>query len=189
MGSGARRATMATALHSRSSMRITVAILLLASAGCHTGPCGGCADYETCNLATNACVLNTGARFDLWATHGSVPGDNWDPFFGPPDPYICVTPPGHQELCTTNVSDSHSPKWNQRVGVDLDGATLTTTSLAFRYEDSDIDTPDLICSGTMMFTSQYIHEGGMSINCSNGSNASFDLRATALGTNPLVATP
>jgi len=175
----------------QNTMRATtMAMAVLMIAGCHTGPCGGCPDYETCNPATNACVLNTGARFDLWATTGHVDGDNWDPFFGPPDPYICVTPPGHEELCTSNISDSHSPKWNQQVAVDLDGATLIGAPLHVRYEDSDVDSPDLICQGTIAFTAEYVHDGGIGFRCSNGSaSANFDLRATFVGTNPLAATP
>ena len=103
--------------------------------------------------------------------------------------FVCVTPPGHEELCTSNISDSHSPRWNQQVAVDLDGATLTTTALGVRYEDSDVDSPDLICQGTMTFTPQYIHEGGIGFRCSNGgASVNFELRATALGTNPLAAT-
>src|ERR1043166_4192103 len=58
---------LATALHWRRRMRNVAALSMLmamtvAAAGCHTGPCGGCAEYETCNVATNACVLNDGAQ-------------------------------------------------------------------------------------------------------------------------------
>ncbi|MDB4966660.1 MAG: hypothetical protein JWN44_2349 [Myxococcales bacterium] len=166
-----------------------LATLAVAIAGCHPQPCGGCADYETCDVAANACVLNTGARFDLYATHGRVDGDNWDPFFGPPDPFVCVRPAGQMELCTSAISDSHTPKWDQQVAVDLDGATLTTAPMAVRYEDSDIDAADPICSGNFTFTAKLVHEGGLSFNCSNGASANFELRAINLGTNPLAATP
>ena len=53
-------------------------VLGLVAAGCHAAPCGGCADWETCNAATDECVLNAGTRFDLVADDGDVPGDSWD---------------------------------------------------------------------------------------------------------------
>jgi hypothetical protein len=168
---------------------MVLAALTMAAVGCHGAACGGCPDYETCDVAANACVLNRGVRFDLYATHGRVDGDNWDPFFGPPDPFICVTPAGDMELCTTIDSDTHSPKWNEQVAVDLDGDTLATRPIAVRYEDSDLDSPDQICAATVMFTPELIHLGGMTFNCSSQANAVLELRATNEGTSPLAATP
>ena len=77
-----------------------------------SAPCGGCADWETCDVAADQCVLNAGTRFDLVAVDGSVPGDNWDPFFGPPDPYICATRAPAQKLLV-DPSDDSTPKWNE----------------------------------------------------------------------------
>jgi hypothetical protein len=159
-----------------------VATAMLVVAGCHAGPCGGCADYETCNTVSNMCVLNTGARFDLYATSGHVDGDSWDPFFGPPDPYVCVTVPGQQEYCTSPQSDTHSPKWNEQLVIDLDGDTLEATSIAVRYEDSDLDSPDHICSGHIQFTAEFVHDAGLTMRCSNGASAGFELKNTARGT-------
>ena len=87
------------------------------------------------------CVLNAGTRFDLVAVDGSVPGDNWDPFFGPPDPYICASD-GVMEQCSSIQSDDATPKWNDTLLTGLDGEALLTTALAFDYEESDLDTPD-----------------------------------------------
>lgn len=157
-----------------------VGMIALAAAGCRPEPCGGCRQWETCDAATDACVLNDGTRFDLVAADGSVPGDDWDPFFGPPDPYVCVSA-GGAEQCTSPDSDTHSPRWNQTLLTDLDGTALSTTTLAVRYEDSDLDSPDHICSGPVQMSAALLHEGGFSFDCARGS-ARFELMNTARGT-------
>lgn len=162
-------------------------VLGLAAAGCHAGPCGGCPDYETCDAASDACVLNDGARFDLVANDGDVPGDNWDPLWGPPDPYVCVGGLGQPENCTTAQSDTHSPKWNQTLFSDLDGAALLGATLTVTYQDSDVDSPDLICEGTATMTADYLRDGGFSFNCSNGASARFELVNTVRGTPPALS--
>jgi hypothetical protein len=167
-------------------MRNTMPLLLvLVAAGCHAAPCGGCADWETCDVATNTCALNAGTRFNLVADDGRVPGDSWDPFFGPPDPYVCVSV-GGLEQCTTVQSDDSSPTWNQELFADLDGDALETMTMGVRYEDSDLDSDDSICSGSITVTSEEVHAGGFRFNCNNGSYANFTLRNTARGT-PTVA--
>jgi hypothetical protein len=168
--------------------KLTIAgCLLIASlvAGCHTAPCGGCAQWETCDVAANQCVLNAGTVFDLVAVDGKVPGDNWDPFFGPPDPYICASL-GGMEGCSTPQSDDSSPTWNQELLADLSGDGLLTANIGIRYEDSDLDSDDLICNGSVTVTGIELHDGGFNFNCSNGSVARFTLRNTNRGT-PTVA--
>jgi hypothetical protein len=169
-------------------VKTTMLLLVLGyvAAGCHVAPCGGCAEWETCDVATNACVLNDGARFDLVADDGRVPGDNWDPFFGPPDPYICVSSATDEE-CSSIQSDDAAPTWNATLLTNLDGAALLTTTLGFDYEDSDLDAPDLICRGALIITPEELHAGGFRFNCSNGSWARFTLKNTNRGT-PTVAT-
>jgi len=152
----------------------------LVAAGCHAAPCGGCADWETCNAATDECVLNSGTRFDLVADDGDVPGDSWDPFFGPPDPYICASD-GVDEQCSSIQSDDSSPKWNETLLTGLDGSALLTMTLSFDYEDSDLDSPDLICSAGVTLTAAELHAGGFRFNCSNGSSARFTLHNTDRG--------
>ena len=153
----------------------------LGAAGCHPSPCGGCAEWETCDAATTECVLNDGTRFDLVAADGEVPGDDWDPFFGPPDPFICVSA-GGDEQCTSVDSDTHSPRWNQTLLTDLDGAALQTATLALRYDDSDLDSPDPICSGPLEMNAALVHDGGFRFDCGNGAYARFELMNTARGT-------
>jgi hypothetical protein len=156
-----------------------------AAVGCQRPPCGGCADYETCSPTTDACVLNDGARFDLEAVDGHVPGDDWDPLFGPPDPYICVAGQGQAEQCTTVDSDTHSPSWKQVLLADLDGAALLAEPLAIRYDDSDLDADDPICAGPLTLQNDWINHGGFSFRCgSNGSYANFALHNTVVGTPP-----
>ena len=162
-----------------------VAVLGFVAAGCHVAPCGGCAEWETCEQATQVCVLNNGTRFDLVADDGNVPGDNWDPFFGPPDPYICAGMNG-TEGCTTEQSDDSSPSWNQEVLADLSGDSLLANAIGIRYEDSDLDSPDLICSGTVTVTTDELHAGGFRYNCGNGATARFTLKNIDRGT-PAVA--
>ncbi len=185
---------MATRLHTRVAMRIIVALVLMGTAGwvaagCARKPCGGCADYAWCDAITDECVINDGARFDLEATDGKVPGSSWDPFYGPPDPYVCVGGEGQVEQCTADDSDSHSPKWYTVLLTDLDGARLQTEGLLIRYEDSDLDAPDHICSGPVLLKAQWINDGGFTFNCSNGANAHFRLHNTALGTPNPPPTP
>ena len=99
-------------------------VLGFVAAGCHAAPCGGCADWESCDVAADTCVLNAGTRFELVADDGSVPGDNWDPFFGLPDPYICADAGPGTEACSSIQSDDSTPKWND---------TLATDSAATRF--------------------------------------------------------
>lgn len=177
---------LAPTLHWRGRMRNGVWLVwvlgIAAAAGCQPAPCGGCADWETCDATTMACVLNEGARFDLVAADGEVPGDDWDPFFGPPDPFVCVAALDTTEQCTSPDSDAHSPRWNQTLLTDLDGAALQTATLAVRYEDSDLDTPDSVCSGTVTMRPEYVHDGGFVFRCGNGADARFELLNTARGT-------
>jgi hypothetical protein len=171
-----------------AGMGKTTVLLFLGfvAAGCHAGPCGGCAEWETCDVTTDQCTLNAGTRFDLVADDGNVPGDSWDPFFGPPDPYICVSSTT-DEGCSSIQSDDSSPTWNDTVLSNLDGSALLTTTLGFDYEDSDLDSPDLICSSAVTLTAADLHAGGFRFNCSNGSSARFTLKNTNRGT-PTVAT-
>jgi hypothetical protein len=171
-----------------TTLRLTLTTLLVVPmiAGCHAQPCGGCRDYETCDVVTQACVLNAGTRFDLVADDGNVPGDNWDPFFGPPDPYICASA-GGPEACTSPQSDDSTPTWNQQLLAGLDGDALEVTPIAVRYEDSDVDSPDLICQGAVTVTPQYLHDGGFVFHCGNGASARFSLENVDRGT-PTVAT-
>ena len=158
--------------------------MVVAAAGCHMAPCGGCAEWETCNAATQECVLNVGARFDLVAVDGKVPGNDWDPLFGPPDPYICASD-GLMEQCSSIQSDDSSPEWNDTLLTGLDGSALLQTPLSLDYEDSDVDSPDLICNGGVTLTAEELHAGGFRFNCSNGSYARFSLRNTDRGTPAL----
>lgn len=151
------------------------------AAGCHPSPCGGCAEWESCDVVTDQCVINDGTRFDLVAADGKVPGDNWDPFFGPPDPFVCVAA-GGDEQCSSDESDTTSPRWNQTLLTDLDGTALQTATLAVRYEDSDIDSPDPICSGPIELSAELVHDGGFVFRCSSGAYARFELMNTARGT-------
>jgi hypothetical protein len=170
----------------KAGMRNLVLLALLATtAGCQRLPCGGCADYETCSAVADQCVLNDGARFDLEAVDGNVPGDNWDPFFGPPDPYICASGQGQAEQCSPVDSDTHSPSWKQVLLSDLDGATLLAEPLEFRYEDSDLDSDDLVCQGPLTLQNSLINDGGFSFHCNNGSYANFALHNTVKGTPAL----
>jgi C2 domain-containing protein len=169
----------------RMTKTMLLALLGMVAAGCHAAPCGGCAEWETCEAATNACALNAGTMFDLVADDGSVPGDNWDPFFGPPDPYICASV-GGAEKCTEVDSDDATPSWDEELLADLSGDGLLSTPIAIRYEDSDIDGDDPICSGTVVVTASELHVGGFTFNCSNGSYARFTLHNSERGT-PTVA--
>jgi hypothetical protein len=173
----------------RNALLAMTTTMMLWATGCHPAPCGGCADYESCDVAANQCVLNTGARFDLVADRGNVPGDNWDPFFGPPDPFLCLSIAGTAEQCSTPQSDDSSPKWGQTLLTDLDGDRLLTTPLGFRYEDSDIDSADSICSGAVTITRQYLHDGAFNINCSNGAWARVALQNVERGTPTVASTP
>lgn len=166
--------------------KLTIASVLVLGflvAGCHTGPCGGCAQWETCDVAANQCVLNAGTVFDVMAEDGNVPGD-WDPFFGPPDPYICVSA-GGMEGCTSAQSDDSTPSWHQEVLADLGGDALLTTPIGIRYVDSDVDSDDPICSGTITVSAAELHAGGFTFSC-HGPSARFSLINTNRGT-PTVA--
>jgi len=136
-------------------------------------------------VTTDQCTLNAGTRFDLVADDGSVPGDSWDPFFGPPDPYVCVSGTT-DEQCSSIQSDDSTPTWNDTLLTNLDGTALLGTTLGVDYEDSDLDSPDLICRGTVTISPEYLHAGGFRFNCSNGSYARFTLKNTNRGT-PTVA--
>jgi hypothetical protein len=176
---------VANGLHDGLAMRISWALVLLGASGfvgCASRPCGGCADYASCDVVTDQCVINDGARFDLEAADGKVPGDDWDPLWGAPDPYVCVQAQGKAEQCTDDDSDSHSPKWNTVLLTDLDGALLQTEGLLIRYLDSDVDSPDPICAGPVMLQAKWINSGAFRYNCSNGASARFVLHNTVRGT-------
>ncbi|MGZ3429277.1 MAG: hypothetical protein ACXVCV_21645 [Polyangia bacterium] len=160
-------------------------MLTALAAGCHAAPCGGCAQWESCDVADSQCVLNAGTVFDLVAVDGKVPGSDWDPFFGPPDPYICASLEG-MEGCSTPQSDDSSPRWNQELLADLSGDGLLTSKIGIRYEDSDLDSDDLVCNGSITITSAELHVGGFTFDCRTGSYARFTLRNTNRGT-PTVA--
>ena len=166
--------------------KLTVALVVSAfgivAAGCHVAPCGGCAAWETCEQATQVCALNAGTKFDLVAEDGNVPGDNWDPFFGAPDPYICVAAVGGSENCTADVSDDSTPSWNQQLLEGLSGDDLLASPLSIRYEDSDVDSPDQICAGTRQVTALELHHGGFTFHCTNDASARFALQNTDRGT-------
>jgi hypothetical protein len=168
-------------------MRTLVTMMLLATlgaatAGCRHRVCGGCADWAYCDDDSNQCVINEGARFDLEAADGKVPGDDWDPFFGPPDPYVCVSGQGQPEQCTNDDSDSHSPRWNTVLLTNLDGALLQTEPLQIRYEDSDFDASDHICAGPVLLQASWINAGAFTYTCGNGASARFRLNNTVRGT-------
>lgn len=158
-----------------------LSVLGLVAAGCHAPPCGGCADWESCDASTNACVLNAGTRFDLVASDGSVPGDDWDPIYGAPDPYVCVGDALRDE-CSSIQSDDWSPTWNDTLLTGLDGAALLATPLSFDYEDSDLDSPDLICRTSFTLTAAQLHDGAFRVDCIDGAWARFTLRNTDRGT-------
>jgi hypothetical protein len=162
-----------------------LAVLGFLVAGCHAAPCGGCAQWETCDVASNQCALNAGTVFDLVADNGKVPGDSWDPFFGPPDPYVCASL-GGMEGCSTQQSDDSSPSWNQELLADLSGDALASAQIAIRYEDSDLDSDDLICTGSVAVSAELLHDGGFTFHCGNGATATFTLRNTNRGT-PTIA--
>ena len=170
--------------HMRKTTFAALAVLGFLVAGCHVAPCGGCAKWETCDVAADQCVLNAGTVFDLIAEDGKVPGD-WDPFFGPPDPYICASVVG-MEGCTSAQSDDSTPEWHQQVLADLGGDALLMTPIGVRYVDSDVDSDDPICSGSVTITPTLLHEGGFTFNC-HGPTARFTLANTNRGT-PAVAT-
>jgi hypothetical protein len=174
-----------TAVMSKLTLAFLVGTLGFVVAGCHVAPCGGCADWETCEAATNTCALNAGTKFDLVAVDGEVPGDNWDPFFGAPDPFVCASV-GAAESCTQDDSDDHSPSWNQELLADLGGDELLSTTIAVRYEDSDVDSPDPICSGTVVVSAAELHAGGFDYRCTNGAWVHFALRNTVRGTPTVV---
>ena len=70
--------------------------------------------------------------------------------------------------------------------VNFEEDPAPVTRIALRYEDSDLDSDDLICSGSVTMTAGYLHDGGFTFNCGNGSTARFTLRNTNRGT-PTVA--
>lgn len=190
---GPGNARLASRLQIADGMRKPMLLLAMAMtttvglAGCYAGPCGGCRAYESCDPVTTTCVLNAGTKFDLIADDGDVPGDNWDPLFGPPDPYVCVSVGGAPETCSSQQSDDSSPKWNQQLAGGLSGDELLAAPMAVSYEDSDVDSPDLICSGSVTVTPQFLHDGSFRFNCSNGAWARFSLQNTDPGT-PSVGT-
>jgi hypothetical protein len=155
-------------------------VLGFVATGCRAAPCGGCAQWEACDVASDECVLNSGTRFDLVAVDGSVPGDSWDPFFGAPDPYVCASD-GVMEQCSSIQADDATPTWNDTLLSGLAGDALLVTALSFDYEDSDLDTPDLICSGGFTLSPADLHAGGFTFRCNNGSYARFALHNTDRG--------
>lgn len=89
------------------------------------------------------------------------------------------------EQCSSIQSDDSSPTWNDTLLTGLDGSALMQTPLSFDYEDSDLDSPDLICTGGITITAAELHTGAFRISCSNGSSARFTLHNTDRGTPAL----
>ena len=71
---------------------------------------------------------------------------------------------------------------NDTLLTSLDGSALLAAPLSFDYEDSDLDSPDLICSGGITLTAAELHAGAFRVGCSNGASARFTLHDTDRGT-------
>jgi len=140
-------------------------MLLMLLAGCGTSdpltwrPCPGCAAG--------------GGSWDLIADGAEINGD-YDPI-GPPDPYLCVTV-GGTARCSSQRSDTSSPRWSQTIATGLSAAELTR-ALPVALWDVDtggLDSNDLICSTTVTVSDDNLEAGGVRFNCSNGTTVALE---------------
>jgi hypothetical protein len=156
----------------RPAEAMTMRIMMLMSlmwAGCGTSdpltwqPCAGCA--------------TAGATWSLIADGAEINGD-YDPI-GPPDPYICVTVGGATH-CSSQQSDTSTPRWSETLATGLTTAELTTGALPVAMWDVDtggFDSNDLICSTELTVTADNLEAGGIRFTCSsNGTTAAFLFR-------------
>jgi hypothetical protein len=161
-----------------------VAAALLA-AGCDRGPCGGCHDFEQCNLQTHACELIGRSLFQVTARSGTVAGDNWDPLGGPPDPYVCLTYPAAQS-CAPVQSDTSRPRWGDFVLIASASADdLAAAPIPVYYADSDTFTDDVICQGSVRIDRAWFSAGGFQFGC-GGSGVTFGLDFLSIPPEPIV---
>lgn len=138
-------------------------LLLLLVCGCGTTDPGL---WKTCSGCANA------GTWELIADGAEIRGD-YDPV-GPPDPYLCVTVLGHSH-CTSNQSDTSSPRWSQTLATSLATSDLTAAPLAVALWDADtggLDSDDLICSTSVAITAADLEAGGIRFDCST-ANAAF----------------
>jgi hypothetical protein len=154
----------------------------IALGGCDL-PCGGCADFESCNPGETHCALNAGATFDLIVTSGYVSTNGRTLTDGLPSPQICVTIGG--PVCSTIQDITYYPTWNQTLFSGLDGAALIQTPIPMSYIDKGIFSDVTICDGTVTMLESYLHDGGFNFNCNNGSYVTFRLSNVDHGTDPV----
>jgi hypothetical protein len=159
---------------------VGVILIGLVVAGCRL-PCGGCAQWETCEASTSQCVVNAGARFDLIAVDGNVSNADRTILNGIPNPEICVDLGG--EVCSVAETLTYSPTWNQKLAGDLDAASLLATPIPMRFVDSEpFGNSVEICDGNATITEAYLHASAFRFGCSNGSYVNFELKNVAVGT-------
>jgi hypothetical protein len=112
-----------------------------------------------------------GGTWRLEADGAEINGD-FD-VVGPPDPFLCVTVKGATH-CTSEQSDTSSPRWSQTLASNLTTADLTGSALSVAIWDKDtggLDTNDFICSTSVTLTADNLEQGGVRFDCSHGTAA------------------
>ena len=127
--------------------------------------------WENCDLTH--CSTDPSATWDVIADGAEVSGD-YD-VVGPPDPYLCLTVASHA-WCSSSISDSSSPRWNDTILRSATVDELTTGPLDVNLWDQDtggLDTNDFICGTSISITTDDLRAGGIRFNCGSGTSAEF----------------
>jgi hypothetical protein len=121
--------------------------------------------------------VNPASQFDVVAEDGHVTtnGRNfWTD--GIPNPDVCTAYAGAR-TCTGQETQTYDPSWHKTLIAGVVGTTLTMAPITVDYVDRGLFHDVAICSGSVQITDAYLHDGGFSFNCNNGSHVSFALRA------------
>lgn len=139
---------------------------MCSSGRCVDAPCSpACSPGFTCDRGR--CELDPTSRWTVVAVSGIVSqrtcaGETWDPLGGLPDPIFCMTLNG-VKTCTSYGSDTTSVRWNARFPVAT--ASELLGGVVVSWEDSDNTSNDIICSGTVRFTTANLATGRMTQQC------------------------
>jgi C2 domain len=138
----------------------------------------GTSDPRTWEPCTDARCNDPSATFDVIADGADITG-SYD-VIGPPDPYLCVTLLGATH-CSSEISDTSSPRWSETIVRAATVADLTGNPIAVNLWDQDtggLDTNDFICGTELRLTTDDLDAGGASFDCGSGTQGALRFHFT-----------
>ena len=154
------------------------------AAACGTGGegCVRCGTGRTCNATTRSCALDPNGTWNFVVNVAFIPAANkgggaWDPFSGPPDPYLkafssqgASTHTGQ----TLTLTDTLSPTWAVAVLTNVKASELMN-NLSFELWDSDLDFDDFIGGCQVPLTAANF-DGGLYTRVCGATSSNVEVR-------------